>query len=135
LSFFDLPPAAIDRSALDAFLAERLAESLNLDYKQELSDGVFETIAAMANTYGGIILVGVAEDPDHPTRPLLPPVGVDVDVRERLINQSYTRLQPPFAPDVVPVPIEGGKVVLVIRVDSGRADRPIVLTRATATGS
>jgi hypothetical protein len=129
VSFFDLPPASIDFQALDAFLTERLPESLNLDYKRQLSDGVFETIVAMANTYGGIVLVGVDEDPNDPTRPLVPPVGVDPAERERLVNQSYTRFQPPFAPDVVPVPLPDGKVVLVIRVDAARAERPVVLTR------
>jgi hypothetical protein len=129
MSFFDIPPAAIDRAALEAFLAERLPESLNLDYKRELSESVFETIAAMANTYGGIVLVGVGEDPDETERPLLSPAGVEPSVRERLVNQSYTRFQPPFAPDVVPVPLDDGKVVLVVRVDPRRADRPIVLTR------
>jgi Schlafen, AlbA_2 len=129
MSFFDLPAAAINPDALSAFLNERLPEGLNLDYKRELSASVFETIAAMANTYGGIILVGVDEDPSEPTRPLLPAVGVDASVRERLVNQSYTLLQPPFSPDVVPVSLDDGKVVLVIRVDPLRADRPIVLTR------
>lgn len=129
VSFFDLPPAAVDRIALDTFLAERLPESLNLDYKRELSESVFDTVAAMANTYGGVIIVGVNDDPAEVTRPLLPPVGVDPADRERLVNQSYTRFQPPFAPDVIPVPLESGSVVLVIRVDTRRAARPVVLTR------
>lgn len=129
MSFFDLPPSAITHAALDAFLQERLPESLNLDYKRELGDRVFETIAAMANTYGGIVLIGVDEDPQDPTRPQLPPLGVGRDERERLVNQSYTRFRPPFAPDVVPVPLPGGNEVLVVRVDPSRAERPIVLTR------
>jgi hypothetical protein len=83
----------------------------------------------MANTYGGVIFVGVGEDKStRPARPALPPVGVDSDVRERLVNQCYTRLQPPFAPDVIPVTVSGGAEVLVVRIDTDRAQRPIVLS-------
>jgi hypothetical protein len=60
LPFFDLPAAAIDAAAVEAFLDERLPESLNIDYKAALADSVYECIAAMANTYGGVIFVGVA---------------------------------------------------------------------------
>ncbi|MFG6295258.1 AlbA family DNA-binding domain-containing protein, partial [Streptomyces rochei] len=42
-------------------LASRLdqVESLTLEYKSEYSSGLVQTIAAMANTYGGVILVGI----------------------------------------------------------------------------
>jgi pimeloyl-ACP methyl ester carboxylesterase len=125
MSFFDLPPAAIDTAALDGFLAEQLPESVNLDYKKELSASVYETIAAMANTYDGIVLVGVDEDGNDLPRPVLPPVGVRSGDRERLVNQAYTCLQPPFVLDVVPITLPGGVDVLVVRVDSSRVDRPI----------
>ena len=47
---------------LHAFLALALHETATLDYKRDLSGDVPETIAAMANTEGGVIIVGVDED-------------------------------------------------------------------------
>jgi len=130
MSFFDLPASAIDSAKLDAFLNELMPEGLNLDYKGELTATVYETVAAMANTYGGIVLVGVDEDKSHdPPLPLLPARGVNAGDRERLVNQAYTLLHPNFALDVVPVTAAGGGQVLVVRVDPARADRPIVFTR------
>lgn len=42
-------------------LAARLdqVESLTLEYKSGYSSSLVQTIAAMANTYGGMILVGI----------------------------------------------------------------------------
>ena len=128
MSFFDLPLSAIDGAALESFLAERLSEGVNLDYKRELADSVYETIAAMANTYGGIILVGVDEDKSvDPALPVLPPCGVKRGDRERLINRAYTLLQPPFVLDVKAVQVSSGSQVLVVRVNPERLDRPIVI--------
>ena len=128
MSFFDLPPSAINAAALDEFLSEQLPEGINLDYKRELTDSVYETIAAMANTYGGIILVGVDEDKSFdPALPIFPPRGVKRGDRERLVNKAYTLLQPPFVFDVKAVEASNGVPVLVIRVDPGRLDRPIVI--------
>ncbi|WP_369780552.1 helix-turn-helix domain-containing protein [Streptomyces sp. R33] len=36
-------------------------ESLTLEFKPEYSSSLVKTIAAMANTYGGLIMVGVAD--------------------------------------------------------------------------
>jgi hypothetical protein len=51
-----------DLSKLREFLAQRLPEGANLDYKRDLGDGIAETVAAMANSEGGTIVVGVEED-------------------------------------------------------------------------
>jgi hypothetical protein len=91
MSFFELPPAAIDSAALDAFLGDRFPESVNLDYKGQLTETVIETIAAMANTYGGTVRVGVDEDKSvDPPLPVLPARGVKTGDRDRLVNRAYT---------------------------------------------
>jgi predicted HTH transcriptional regulator len=56
-------------------VAQNLPESLTLEYKEQYSSSLVETVAAMANSYGGLILVGVTyqlgrKDVDHEGRPL-----------------------------------------------------------------
>ena len=48
---------------LHEFLVEGHAESETLDYKRDLSGDISGTVAAMANSKGGTIIVGVEEDP------------------------------------------------------------------------
>jgi len=48
--------------ALRAFLSAGHRESETLDYKQDLSGDISRTVAAMANSEGGTIVVGVVED-------------------------------------------------------------------------
>ncbi len=51
-----------DLPDLREFLSQRLPEGATLDYKRDLGDGIAETVAAMANSEGGIVIVGVEED-------------------------------------------------------------------------
>jgi predicted HTH transcriptional regulator len=47
---------------VQAFCALQLAESAVLDYKQDFPAHLESTIAAIANTMGGTIIIGVAEN-------------------------------------------------------------------------
>jgi predicted HTH transcriptional regulator len=55
------PPDALTAESLAQFLAEQIPESINLEYKAKNTLGVLESVAAMANTNGGAVLVGVSE--------------------------------------------------------------------------
>jgi len=63
---------SIHRTALDVltweeiveFCDQPVAENTVLDYKRDMPADIEKTVAAMANTLGGLILVGVAEN-DH----------------------------------------------------------------------
>lgn len=104
-------------------LIARRGESLILEFKSNAGEPgkpaeknrFLKTVVALANTQGGIILVGV--DDDQNVIGIQPP-----DSKERiqdLIEQSITG-----APHVEIVPDEvDGKIVLVVRVDAG-ADKP-----------
>ena len=49
---------------VEAFCDEGIQENRTLDYKEEFPSHLENTIAAMANTFGGVVLIGVAEDDD-----------------------------------------------------------------------
>jgi hypothetical protein len=57
------PIDTCDWTRLEAFLSQRLPEDERLDYKDRIGPTTMETAAAMANTRGGTIIVGVREDP------------------------------------------------------------------------
>lgn len=115
--------SASDLSAdfVENLLAQGLRESLTLEYKQELSPRVIETVAAMTNSYGGLILIGISDK--------LEVVGVPPDTEMKLVNQCHNSLEPPAAPDMAIIDGvgESGATVLAVRVDPNRLPRPIVL--------
>jgi Schlafen, AlbA_2 len=84
-------------------LDQRFREDLNLEYKRSWNQKALESVAAMANTYGGLILVGVPPDPRDAELPAAEPTGLDPAMREAIVNQCYMRLQPSYAPEALVV--------------------------------
>lgn len=86
-------------------------EGRSLDFKREevTMEKVLQTIVAFANTSGGRIVIGVADDKAV--------IGVR-DVKqeeERYANAIDSGISPPLFPDLLPVTYEG-KALLVISV-------------------
>jgi len=103
---------------------QNLPEGLTLEYKEAYDRSFVKSVAAMANSYGGIILVGVKDGSGVDRL-----IGVDEGVIVQIINACHDSLEPPWEPEVVAVPLddESGKLVLVVRVDPARAPRPVLL--------
>jgi hypothetical protein len=86
---------SIHRTALDVltweeiveFCDQQVAENTVLDYKRDMPADIEKTVAAMANTVGGLILVGVAEN-DH-AKPALPLPGIAT--KRGLVEQVMSR--------------------------------------------
>lgn len=106
---------------------QNLAEGLTLEYKEAYTSSLIKSVAAMANTYGGIILVGVSDGAGTDRI-----VGTDEETIVQIINACHDSLEPPWEPEVIPVPLDdgSGKLVLVVRVDPTKAPRPILLNGA-----
>jgi len=98
------------------FCDQQYRESVHLDYKQDIDASLAKTIAAMANTWGGIIVIGV-EDED--SKPKLPAVGVSYKehLREQINNIILGNITPPVFPEVHVCRSEDDKTAfIVIRV-------------------
>src|SRR5882672_5094435 len=107
----------LTKSDLREFLALRIPEGLRLEYKEKVSDdSLVQAIAAMANTSGGVVLVGVAED-GRTKLPLTEPPGVTLTDRESLARLAFDRLEPTLDLEIEAVDLDDGRYVLVIRVD------------------
>ncbi len=112
-------------------ISQEAPEHELLDYKEyrgKLSKGVVCTIGAMANTYGGDILLGVAQDDYGKPRPLSELTGIPKDQAARIIEsiegQNWTIRPPVLGLTVEQVDIpssehpqdSGDHCVLVVRV-------------------
>jgi predicted HTH transcriptional regulator len=56
------PSSELTAQMVKDFVELGIAENLTVEYKRQ-GDKPIEAVAALANTYGGIVLVGVAEEP------------------------------------------------------------------------
>ena len=123
-SLFNSPAADITLDQVRELVSQNLPESLTIEYKETYSPGLVTSVAAMANSYGGLILVGVT-DQAQPNRL----VGVPEATVVQIVNACHDKLEPPWEPQIIPVALGGGSqsYVLVVRVDHTRAPRPVLI--------
>lgn len=114
-SLLDRAPRSIEPHELVAFLEERHLESERLDYKLALDRSIADTLVAMANSDGGLIIVGVVEKNQAPVS--WPGLG-GKDWVDTLGNHIALESNPPvrYEPAVIQLPENSGKPLLLIRV-------------------
>lgn len=95
-----------------------------VEYKAAMSQSIAKAVAALANTYGGLVLVGVTDD-----RVVK---GVKEKTIESVAEHCHGKLEPPWIPEIIPVPMDDGSglYVLVLRVAPGHAPRPLLIEGA-----
>lgn len=112
----------LDRVA--TLVGQAPSESLTLEYKEKFSPQLVKSVAAMGNTYGGLIIVGVTDRPQDDRL-----VGAVAGTVEQIVNSCFERLEPPFEPEIIELALPGGtgRSVVVIRVHPDRAPRPLLV--------
>lgn len=111
------PIDSLTWGAVEEFCAQGIVEGTYLDYKRDFPTELARTIAAMANTLGGVILIGAEEGVDG--KPKLPLVGVPLDrgLAERITNIVLSNVTPPVFPEVAVCPDASmANAVVVVRV-------------------
>ena len=98
------PLDEISIADIQGFIGEQHRESEILDYKGPWPNDLAKVIAAMANTQGGLILIGVPEvagDTGLPDQPTGIPIGRGINtLRQRVISTAYDSIYPPVIPEV-----------------------------------
>jgi hypothetical protein len=115
------PLEEINWEAVEQFCAGRIPESAFIDYKAEWPNDLAKTIAAMANTLGGVILIGVQTDTQE--MPVTPIAGVPQEPRLelRVFDICESAIFPPVIPEVKAcLNAESSRAVLLIRVPISR---------------
>ena len=115
------PIDEIEFPDIEHFVAKRNRESIILDYKGDWPSDLAKTMAAMANTQGGLVLVGVKEE--HHSGYPGEIVGVDIGGGEDRIGQkagqiAYQAVYPPLMPEIRVCRLDttGDRAVVVIRI-------------------
>jgi hypothetical protein len=126
-SLLSTPPSEVTFDRVRALVETTQPESLTLEFKEKFSTGLVDSIAAMANSYGGLVLIGVKDIPGHDRIS-----GVSESTVTQIVNACHETLEPPWQPEIVPVslPNDPTRLVLVIRVHADRAPRPILIKGA-----
>jgi Putative DNA-binding domain len=96
-------------------------ESPTVEYKQQMANTVARGVAALANTYGGILLIGVTDD-----RRI---VGVEEKTISAVAEHCAAKIEPPWVPEIIPVSLGAGsdRYVLVLRVVPSQYRRPLLV--------
>jgi schlafen family protein len=96
-------------------------EAPTIEYKEKMADTIARGVAALANTYGGLLLVGVTDNRDVR--------GVKEKTIEAVAEHCQAKIEPPWVPPIIPVPLGQGSdlYVLVLRVVPGQHVRPLLV--------
>jgi len=116
---FSKPINDLDIDDIRIFCEKGIKEGFTLDYKEDFPNSLEKTICAFANTFGGVILIGVEGDQEN--KPIIPIKGIDFQegLYERVINIILDNIYPPLFPEIEIVRFQDNgndKAVVVIRI-------------------
>ena len=109
--------ASISWPDIERFCEQGTTENTYLEYKVDFPVDLAKPLAAMANTFGGLILIGV--DETDAGIPRLPLTGIEAQrgLEERVLNTILDSMTPPVIPEIA-ICLNGTneRAILVIRV-------------------
>jgi hypothetical protein len=124
MSLWRKPLDSINFQDIDEFCAAQHPEGLQLDYKRDIPADLAKTVAAFANTRGGLIVLGVAANTTD-NKPLLPIEGMPAakGISERILQICRDGIYPPVLPEIseiIRLPNDASTVFVVVRIDESR---------------
>ena len=128
---YTAPASEVDYELVKAFVlnaeaANLFSESLTFEAKEKRDkSNVAEAVAALGNTDGGVVLVGV-KDKDATGEDRI--VGVPKAEHDAVASNLHA-LIPEAMPEIITVAIPGGdRLVLVLRVDADAVPHPVTVS-------
>lgn len=116
MSIFTKPITEITYDDVVSFCQQGIREGVNLDYKEDFPNNLQKSISAFANTFGGIILIGVVEDEDNKPKPPFEGINYIAKLEDRVWNIILDNIYPPLFPQVWPCPPKDNKTFVIIRI-------------------
>jgi hypothetical protein len=127
---YSAPASGVDYELVRAFVlsaedADLFSESLTFEAKERRNgSNVAEAVAALSNTDGGIVLVGVRDKGAMGEDRL---VGVPKSEHDALANSLHAVI-PEAMPEIIPVATPNGqRLILVLRVDADAVPHPVMV--------
>lgn len=123
-SLFNCSATDVTIDRVRDLVEQAIPESLTLEYKERFTSNLIKSVAAMGNTYGGLILVGVTDQPGAGRL-----IGVGESTVTQIVNGCHEGLEPPWQPEIIPLLLDSVShtFVVVVRVHSDRAPRPLLV--------
>jgi hypothetical protein len=81
------------------FCSRNIKENEILEYKSEITGEIDKVVTAMANTYGGIVLIGISEEDGKPKPPFIG-IGYERGMEERITQILISNTFPPLLPEI-----------------------------------
>lgn len=125
------PISEVTWDDIEEFCQEQHSESANVEYKENFPKNLEKTLSAMANTIGGIVLIGVKET--NESKPELPLVGINFErgLKEKVQQIILDNITPPFQPEVEVIKNQtGDKAIVFIRIPQSKV-KPHAINRNT----
>lgn len=122
-----IEPGDLSLNLIEQAVENRVEETTGLDWKKSIydtrrpawEDEAAKDIAAMANSGGGWVVFGVAEDSETNTASEIAPIQWNADVQQRILRVAYSRIGPPvLGLEFFPFPSDNGSVVMMRVPDS-----------------
>ena len=116
---FNKPLNELKSDDIKIFCEKQIKEGFNLDYKKDFPTDLAKTISAFANTFGGVIVIGIEEDGDG--KPKLPVIGIPFEngLDLKVTNIILDNINPPLFPEIGVVEFTKGqdkRAVVIIRI-------------------
>jgi len=122
MSLFTKPINEITIDDVETFCKQGIGEGVRMEYKKDFSGKnankqIAKEVASFANTYGGLLLIGVDEDDRKPKMPLS---GIDFKdgLEEKIVSIALKGINPPVFPEIQVCKLKEtpDKAIIVIRV-------------------
>jgi len=113
--FFSKPLKDITYQDILDFCSKKIKENSVLDYKVNFPSKLEKVLAAFANTYGGLVIIGVG---DKDGLPQDKPIGINFErgLEEKVMGIVLGNIQPPFFPEIQVCPEVDGKTFVLIQI-------------------
>jgi len=113
--YFSKPIKQLEYDDIVTFCRAKLKENEVLDYKKDFPNKLEKVLSAFANTYGGIIIIGVGE---VDAKPEDNPVGIDYKdgLEEKLWGIIMSNINPPIFPEIQVCPPKNNKTFVIIQI-------------------
>lgn len=110
-------------TGLDRPENERPKEGVLIDFNEQIPDDIGDVVAAFANTYGGLVILGVKSDKTKQNIPVdIPGIPGTSDIKANIVNKILSTVypRPPFSVGVVQHSRNTSNIVVVIKVEQSQ---------------
>lgn len=129
-SIFTKPMNSISYDDIKRFFDVKIAENVKVDYKEDFPINLGKYISGFANTYGGILLIGIKANKTTNIPTSIPGIDLNEGLEEKVINICQSTINPYIIPEVCVCPFKSNnnlsnedKAVILIRIDES-FDKP-----------